>query len=143
MSKICYVYPEEGIQIKGDLSLEEVINQHPEVKQVVLFWTWDSYYYTSYASIFEGYVDERKLDLEYSFYGDREDALEFAKGYECWDGHDFAILNGDTLYGYNAEVDEQTSWHDGYDHCPGLTGGIDPRWIRAIVISTNYETGDK
>lgn len=142
MRKMCYLYPEDGVLVEAD-TLEDAIKQHPEVKQVVLFWAWERHYFTSNARIFEAYVMERNLDDEYSFYGDREDALAFAHGYGCWDGHTFAILNGDTLYGYNEELDTQTSWNDGYDHISGLHPGIDPQWIRAIVIHTDYTTGDR
>lgn len=128
-----YLRLEDGVRVRAE-SLEEAIESHPEVETVVLFWTWSREYYTSHASVFEAYVTESSLDEVYSFQGGREDALEFARSYGCWDGQDFLILMGDVLYGYNAKEDLQTSFDDGYDHVNGLGMGYDPLWFTWIRV---------
>lgn len=135
-----YLDLKEGLRVRAE-SLEEAIESHPEVKSVILFWTWSEDYYTSNASVFSAYVSPCKLDEEYSFQGDREEALEFARSYDCWDGEDFLILKGDILYGYNSETDMQRSFNDGYDHINGLGEGYDPSWIMWIRADFDYEKG--
>ena len=130
----------DGLRLK-DLTLEDAINEHPEVKKVILIWAWEAEYYSSNAmGIFSAYTHEHHIDQEYSFEGDREDALEFAKGYDCWDGHDFLILHGDILYSYNIEYDPQTSWNDGYDHMGYPSEGYDPRWLSWLRVDFDPET---
>lgn len=135
-----YLDLKEGLRVRAE-SLEEAIESHPEVKSVILFWTWSEDYYTSNASVFSAYVSPCTLDEEYSFQGDREEALEFARSYDCWDGRDFLILKGDILYGYNSETDMQRSFNDGYDHINGLGEGYDPSWIMWIRADFDYEKG--
>lgn len=135
-----YLNLNEGKRIEAE-SLEEAIKQHPEVKTVVLFWTWEREYYTSNASKFSAYVHEHTIDEEYCFNGGRKDALKFAQSYDCWDGQDFLILKGDLLYGYNAEYDMQTSWNDGYDHISGIGAGLDPSWLTWLRVDFDYDTG--
>ena len=133
----------EGELIEAD-SLQEAIEQHPEVETVILVWSWEMDFYTSNAGPFEGYVSQNMIDEEYSFMGDREDALKFADDYKCWDGCDFVLLkvsHGYVLYGHNAELDLQTSWSDGYDHSGGISEGIDPSWIPWIRVDFDYNKG--
>lgn len=138
-----YLDLSKGQRIEAE-TLEEALVQHPEVTTVVLFWKWSQDYYTSNASVFEAYVSESRIDEEYSFFGDREDALEYASNYDCWDGDDFILLKiskGYCLYGYRDEVDMQTSWNDGYDHSSGVSKGIDPSWLMWLQVDFDYSTG--
>lgn len=142
MSRDCvkeYLDPVDGVRVTGEL--EEIIEQHPKIKTVVLFWCWTQDYFTSHAGPFEAYVSESRLDEEYSFFGDREDAIKFAQDYDCWDGETFVILKDDILYGYCCEADLQTSWHDGYDHSGGISEGIDPSWYGWLRVDFDYKTG--
>lgn len=141
--KSIYLNPGEGQLIEAE-TLEEAIEQHPEVTTVCLFWTWEQHYYTSNAGPFEAYVAENTLDEEYSIQRDRESALEFARAYDCWDGEDFVLLrisDGYCLYGYREEYDPQRSWNDGYDHISGLGDGKDPSWFCSIRVDFDYATG--
>lgn len=138
-----YLDLKEGELISAD-SLVEAIEQHPDIKTVVLFWKWSKDYYTSNAGPFSAYVTESNLDEEYSFFGDREDAIRFAESYDCWDGDDFVLLkvsNGSVLYGHRDECDMQTSWNDGYDHIMGLGDGKDPSWFAWLRVDMDYKTG--
>ena len=135
-----YLSLEDGQRIQAE-TLKEAIEQNPNIKTVVLFWTWTQDYYTSNAGPFEAYVTVYDIDQEYSFQGGREDALKFADSYDCWDGEGFIILKGDILYGYVAREDNQTSWNDGYDHINGIGEGIDPSWIQWIRVDFDYENG--
>lgn len=139
-SKMVFIPIESGRIVKAE-TLSDAIEQHPEIEQVVLFWTWRREYYTSNAGPFEGYVCENCLDQEYSFQGDREKALMFANAYDCWDGSDFVILDGRILYGYEEQMNYQTDWNDGYDHISGISDGIDPSWISAIRVDCDYSKG--
>lgn len=134
-----YISIDSGETIEAD-TLLEAIEQHPEIEQVVLFWTWHNEYFSSYAGPFEAYVSENHLDEEYSFQGGREDALDFAKSYDCWDGFDFVLLRGKILYGFEERSDYQTSWTDGCDHINGISSGIDPSWISEIRVDYDYKT---
>lgn len=138
-----FLNPKDGKIVKAE-TLQAAIELHPEVKMVVLFWTWTECFYTSNAGPFEAYVSPSDIDEEYSFFGDREDALKFADGYDCWDGDDFVLMpisDGYVLYGYRDEYDEQCSWSDGYDHINGITAGYDPSWFSFIRVDFDYETG--
>ena len=125
-------------------SLMEAIEQHPDIKTVVLFWKWTRDYYTSNAGPFSAYVTECNLDEEYSFFGGRDEAMIFADNYDCWDGEDFVLLkvsDGLLLYGFRDEYDMQTSWSDGYDHINGLGDGKDPSWFAWLRVDMDYKTG--
>ena len=135
-----YLHQKDGKKITGE-SLEEILESHPEIKTVVLFYVWNQDYYTSNAFIFEAYVSERTIDQEYCFFGDREDALEFSRSYECWDGEDFLLFNGNILYGYQENTDYQTSWNDGYDHSGGLSENYDPSWFSFLRVDFDYKNG--
>lgn len=130
----------DGVRVEGE-TLKEILTDHPEIESVILFWAWESDYYTSYAGIFAGYVTEKAIDEEYSLNTDREGALEFSDNYSCWDGHPLYIFNGKVLYGYNLEADMQRSWNDGYDHTSGLGNEIDPDQIIFLEIDVDYEKG--
>lgn len=137
-----YLDVNEGIHINPDeLDLIDVLEQHPEIKNVVLFYVWEQDFYTSSASVFDAYVSTRDIDEEYCFFGELEDAKEFARSYECWDGMDFVLLNGNILYGYQINTDLQTSWNDGYDHANGLPEGYDPSWFSYLRVDFDYEKG--
>ena len=57
---------------------------HPEVKAVRLKWTWNNRTkFNNMGLRFDSYLDT--VDMEYSFAGLREDALEFLTHYDCWD----------------------------------------------------------
>ena len=135
-----YLDTREGKKITGD-SLEEILENHPEIETVVLFYVWSQDYYTSNASVFQAYVSPRTIDQEYCFFGDREDALDFSRSYGCWDGQDFVLLNGKILYGYQENTDYQTSWNDGYDHINGLSEDYDPSWFAWLRVDFDYENG--
>lgn len=49
-----------------------------------------------------------ETDIEYSFYGDIEDALKFAANYDCWDGQEFEFENGILA----AEVRVEETWEE-------------------------------
>ena len=141
MKNTIYLDVEDGKRIAAD-TLKAAIEAHPEIETVVLFWCFERCYYTSNASIFCGYVSESQLDEEYSLYAGREKALEYSEHYDQWDGHDFMLLlDGKVLYGYYKDYDNEVSWHDGYDHHPGLGVGIDPTWISWIVVFEDYKKG--
>lgn len=137
-----YLDLNDAERIKADDSLYDLLEEHPDIERVILFWSVTRDYYTSNASIFSGYVTETKLDEEYSFDGNRESALKYAESYCQWDGHVMLLLmGGKVLYGFYEDYDPQTSWDDGYDHHPGLSKGIDPSWIRLIVVFDDHATG--
>lgn len=124
----------------GDL--QEFITDHPEIERVILFWSYQRDMFTSNASIFEAYVSEHILDVEYCFDGGRDAAIEYAKHYDQWDGHDMILLmDGKVLYGYYDDYDMDCSWNDGYNHVSGIHEGIDPSWISFIRVDTDYATG--
>lgn len=141
MKDTVYIDVDRGKKISSP-SLQDAIENHPEIEMVVLFWCFNRNYYTSNASVFVGYVSETQLDEEYSLYAGRDAALDYSKRYDQWDGHDLMLLlGGKVLYGYYEDYDYEVSWNDGYDHHPGLGTGVDPSWISYIVAYRNYETG--
>ncbi len=138
MTSSVYLNPREGVCVSGDLL--DILEEHPEIEVVILFWYWTEDFFTSNASVFPAFVSKKSLDEEYSFFGNREKAIEFARNYDCWDGDDFVIMNSKYLYSYHSAEDMQVSWNDGYDHIGGLSYGIDPSWISMIRVDFDYKT---
>lgn len=75
--------------------IAEYITHHPEIDFIRLIWTWD--YHAVYEE--DGYIWEEigdYLDEEYTFCGNRKDALTFLSKHGCWDGYDFKDLEDAT-----------------------------------------------
>lgn len=139
-----YLKQKDAVLLNADntLGLSEILEGNPQIKTVVLFYVWTEDYYTSNASIFEAYVSPATIDEEYSFFGNREEAIEFADSYEgVWDSCEFLLFNGNILYGYQDNHDYQRSFNDGYDHINGLGEGYDPTWFTWLRVDFDYENG--
>ena len=80
-----------------DGTLYKFLMDHPSIWYVHLVWTWNRTVdvETPFMAVFkDGSISEvvaryhaYVVDEEYTMIGSREDALAFAKSYDCWDGH--------------------------------------------------------
>ena len=74
-------------------TLYDYVEQHAEIIGGALVWTWQEHC-TLREQItddifYENYCLYSTLDEEYSFFGNREELLKFAKTYDIWDNSDF------------------------------------------------------
>lgn len=104
-----------------DTTLYDFLEDHKdEIDYVQLDYKWSPYIAvieTGYYFFNHGYKQElyrevsfSKIDAEYSFYGDVEGAIEFAKNYSVWDGttiamDDSILLGEQDNYNYNYDAD--------------------------------------
>ena len=96
-----------------------------EIDYVYLEWRWETtvmFESDTYYGVVDGesrYPLYHKfygwnLDEEYSFAGNVEDAISFAEGYTCWDGHTFQYDSG-VLFAEEDAIDYANEYPDDAD----------------------------
>ena len=101
-------------------SLVDWLEEHKdEIEWVSLEWDWNETY-EKYASFYGCDTDReriflyhrwnaRRLDIEYSYEGEVEGAIEFANNYDCWDCKTLEYTNGVLIgreNGYDPDADD-------------------------------------
>ena len=86
------------MKIKIDDLHQYLIDNKEKIDFVYLNWTWkpkiveiETNYMTKEGNLIYASFIGKEVDEEYSFSGRIEEAIEYSKGYDQWDGHEFEL----------------------------------------------------
>lgn len=101
------------MKIRIDDLHQYLIENKEKIDFVYLNWTWkpkiveiETNYMTKEGNFVYASFIGKDVDEEYSFSGRIEDAIEYAKGYDQWNGHEFELY-GPILIANN----DEDVWH--------------------------------